>query len=225
MFRNSGPWCAGLLAAAVLAFWPSYLSRPFGPVDAYTHVHAVAMATWCVLLVVQPSLIRLGYRRLHRALGKVSFIVAPALVVVVFLLVHLRMQSLSRPEFDGAAFGFYLPLAFITLFAACYALAIRYRRRPAIHAAFMLGTGLSFIDPVLSRIIAFYGPPLAPDWYPLITFTTIDLLVAVIVYRARGPALPFLVGGFAVVELGWFVVARSDAWLKFAVWYRDLPLT
>jgi hypothetical protein len=225
MFRNSGPWCAGLLAAAVLAFWPSYLSRPFGPVDVYTHVHAVAMATWCALLVVQPSLIRFGHRGLHRALGKVSFVLAPAIVVVAFLLVHLRMQSVPRNELDRAAFGFYLPLAFITLFAACYTLAIRYRRRPALHAAFMLGTGLSFIDPVLSRIIAFYGPPLAPDWYPVITFTTIDLLVAAIVIRVRGPTLPFLLGGFALVELGWYVVARSDAWLSFAVWYRDLPLT
>jgi uncharacterized membrane protein len=225
MFRSSGVWCAGLLAAAALAFWPSYLSRPFGPVDVYTHVHAVAMATWCALLVVQPSLIRFGHRRLHRALGKVSFLLAPAIVVVGFLLVHLRMRSLPRTDLDGAAFGFYLPLAFITLFAACYALAMGYRRRPALHAAFMLGTGLSFIDPVLSRIIAFYGPPLGPDWYPVITFTTIDLLIAVIVYRARAPALGFLVGGFAVVELGWFVVARSDGWLRFAVWYRDLPLT
>lgn len=225
MFCNSGPWCAGLLAAAVLAFWPSYLSRPFGPVDVYTHVHAAAMATWCALLVVQPTLIRFGRRRLHRALGKVSFVLAPAIVVAAFLLVHLRMQSMPRRYFDGGAFGFYLPLAFIALFGTCYALAIRYRRRPAIHAAFMLGTGLTFIDPVLSRIIAFYGPALAPDWYPVITFTTIDLLLAVIVARVRGPTLPFLLGGFALVEAGWYLVARSDGWLSFAVWYRDLPIT
>lgn len=225
MFRNSGPWGVALLAAALLAFWPSYLSRPFAPVDAYTHVHAVAMTAWCVLLIVQPTLIRFGARPLHRALGKVSFVVAPAVVVVALLLVHVRMRSMRRPDFDTAAFAFYLPLAFIALFAACYALAIRYRRRPALHAAFMLATGLTFIDPVLSRIIAFYGPDIGAAWYPVITFTTIDLLLAVIVVRARGPALPLLLGGFGAVELGWYLVAQSDAWLSLAIWYRDLPLT
>ncbi|MFN0247372.1 MAG: hypothetical protein ACKV2T_10840 [Kofleriaceae bacterium] len=224
MFRNSGVWCAGVGIAALLAFWPSYLSKPFAPVDAYTHVHAITLAIWCVLLVVQPLLIRYGNKPLHRALGKVSLVVAPTIFIVTLLLVHQRMGALPAADFAGAADFFYLPLSFIVLFAACVAFAIRYRRRQTLHAAFMLATPLTFIDPVLSRIIAFYIPTIDGDWYPIITFATADALLAIIAYKARGPVL-WLVAAFGVVELGWFTFAKSDSWLAFAGWFRDLPLT
>lgn len=71
----------GLLTLALLAFWPTYLSRPFASIDAYTHVHAVSGTAWLALLLAQPILLLASRPTLHTALGRTSFVVAPVFVV------------------------------------------------------------------------------------------------------------------------------------------------
>ena len=52
---------AGLLLALALgAFWPMYLSKPFAALDRYTHAHAAVGLAWMLLLVAQPLAIRRG---------------------------------------------------------------------------------------------------------------------------------------------------------------------
>jgi len=47
--RGGAILAAGLLAAALLAFWPSYLSRRGAGFTGYVHVHATAMTLWFAL--------------------------------------------------------------------------------------------------------------------------------------------------------------------------------
>ena len=54
---DSGRWFALLFAGALVAFWPSYLSR-VSALNAYTHFHALTAALWMLLLVAQPIAIR-----------------------------------------------------------------------------------------------------------------------------------------------------------------------
>jgi hypothetical protein len=201
VFRTGGLWCLGLTVAAVFAFWPSYLSLPLAPFDAYTHVHAVAMAMWCALLIAQPTLVWLGRRSWHRTVGKLSYVVAPLVVASTAAVIAHRMAIEVTPFF-------YLPISFCALFAISFALAIYHRREVRLHAAFMLATALTFIDPIGSRLLAFYAPSVPGDYYPVITFATIDVLLAMIVYRVRGRTLA-LAAVFVVVELGWFVIAYA----------------
>jgi len=52
---------AGLLLALALgAFWPMYLSKPFAALDRYTHAHAAVGLAWMLLLVAQPLAMRRG---------------------------------------------------------------------------------------------------------------------------------------------------------------------
>ncbi|MFP3947317.1 MAG: hypothetical protein ACLFWG_01175, partial [Longimicrobiales bacterium] len=62
---RSGPWFAAFFLLALIAFWPSYLSR-LGAQTAYTHLHAVTAAVWMTLLIAQPVLIRIRRFDLHR---------------------------------------------------------------------------------------------------------------------------------------------------------------
>lgn len=78
-------WFAAFLLLALIAFWPTYLSR-IGASTAYTHLHAVTAVLWMMMLVAQPAAIRARRLDLHRGLGKISFGLVPLIVLSVVLL-------------------------------------------------------------------------------------------------------------------------------------------
>lgn len=231
MFRNSGYYFMALLGAGVAAFWPRYISRSPGEVDAYTHVHAAAMVAWCALLIVQPFLIRARRLSVHRGLGSVSYAVAAAVVASSILLAHYRFGSMDEATFAAEARNLYLPLSAVVLFGIAYAGGILYRRKPELHARFMIGTSLPMIDPVLGRVLAFYFPPL-PDYlyYQAVTYGLTDVILLSLVLRDRGRAqgrraFAALLVVFVTTHALWFTWAQSDRWSGVASWFRGLPLT
>ena len=56
------------------------------PFPLVMHMHAVLMGSFLLLLLAQTSLMATGRRELHMQLGIASFVIAPALVVVGFIL-------------------------------------------------------------------------------------------------------------------------------------------
>ena len=231
MFLNSGYWFLALLVAAMAAFWPKYLSQPPGSVDVYTHAHAVAMVLWCGLLIVQPFLIKNGRRSLHRLLGATSYVLAPCVLVASVLLAHLRFRSMDAATFAAEAPSLYLPLSGFALFGGCYAAAMLWRRTPAVHARFMIGTALTTLDPVVGRLLFFYLPPL-PHYlaYQAVTFGGTDALIAWLALKDRGLpqvrwAFPAMLAVFGVTHVLWFTLAQSALWRPVATWFRGLPLS
>lgn len=57
---------------------------PFHPM---THVHAVLMGAWLLLLLAQTTLVAANHRALHQRLGLVSLVLAPAMVLAGIVLV------------------------------------------------------------------------------------------------------------------------------------------
>ncbi len=218
-----------LLTLSAVAFWPRYLSQITAQIDAYTHIHAALALLWCLLLIVQPVLAR-NHRPIHRRLGAISYVIAPSFVAASLLLAHARFRAMSDASFQVEAPSLFLPLSAVLLFSLSYLLAIRYRRNLSLHARFMILTGLPMIDPVLGRVIYFFGPQLPnPLLYQVITFSLTDLVVAILLFR------PFLLrqfrttyaaasASFPLVHMAWFTVAQTSTWLAFASWFRALPL-
>jgi hypothetical protein len=231
MFQNSGYVFLALLAACVAAFWPRYLSKAPGTIDAYTHVHALAMLSWVLLLVVQPFLIRYRRRGAHRALGTVSYLVAPAVVVTSVLLAHTRFKAMSPLVFLAEAHNLYLPLSAAVLFALAWLGGIIYRRVTVLHSGFMVCTALTMLDPILGRILAFYLPPLPHElMYQAITYGSADLILIGLILGKGDDltsrwALKTMLKIFIVAHALWFTLAQSAAWIPFARWFRGLPLT
>jgi len=231
MLRGGATLFAGLFALAVLAFWPSYLSRLGGGFTGYVHVHAAAMTLWFALLVGQALLIRAGRRALHRRLGALSYGLAPLIVVAGVLLAHAALVRDAAVDPTGAGMTAYLPLAMIAWFAACYALAIAYRKDPALHARFMLGTSLAVVDPVASRVAAFYFPPIQDATrYPLVSWGLTAAILIALMAAERGQrrgrtVFPVMLAASTLLFALWFAFAPSGAWLGFARWFRDLPIT
>lgn len=220
-----------LLLLAIPAFWPNYLSQPARSVDRYTHLHAVVAFTWCLLLIVQPFLVARGWRPWHRRLGRAAWVLGPALCLSAVWLANQRFRAMPPEAFTRNATSLYLPLSAVPMFGVPLWLALRHRREVALHARFMIATGLVMVDPVLGRAIAFYLPPLPNDLlYQAITFS---LELAILAWLAWRPPLTVAQRGtylrgvaiFPVIHLGWFTLAQSPAWVPFATWFRSLPLT
>jgi hypothetical protein len=231
VFRNSGYWFAALLVAAGFAFWPRYLSRFQGQIDGYTHFHAAVATLWCLLLIVQPFLIRSGRRDLHRRLGAVAWVVGPLLIAASLLLTNARFRAMDPPTFAAEAANMYLPLQATVTFAWAWGLAMAFRRTAVVHARFMIATGLVLLDPVGGRLLYYYGPPLAhPIHTQILTFGLADLVLLSLLWKppmAPRPKRLFAAGAalFPLVHLGWFTLARKPAWTLLAAWFRGLPLT
>jgi hypothetical protein len=84
---------ASFIAITLAGFVPSSLAkiaavqageRP--PFPAIMHVHAVLMGSFLLLLLAQTTLVATGRCDLHRRLGLVAMVLAPALVVAGFIL-------------------------------------------------------------------------------------------------------------------------------------------
>jgi hypothetical protein len=225
----SGPWFAAFLVVALVAFWPTYLSR-VSTLDAYTHAHALTAALWMLMLAAQPMAIRAGRRDLHRAFGRTSFLLAPFVLAAMILLAHHRLQGLSGKAYLDQTFTLYLQVSLALQWAACYGLAIAYRHRTALHARLMVGTGLTLIDPVVIRFVIWAKPPV--DWnFQWLTFGITDLvLAALIAAERRAPSgrgvFPAMLAVFVVLQApalvgGW----KSAPWQDFARRFAALPLT
>jgi hypothetical protein len=222
---------AAAVPLVVLAFWPLYFSRPLAEVDRYTHLHAIAGSLWLLLLVVQPLAIHREWYRLHFALGKFSYVLAPLFVVAGVLLSHHRLTSMTDETFASEGFSHYLPFYGSVVFALAYVLGLRFRHDAEAHGRFMLLTAIPLIDPVLGRVLAFYFPALPSPWlYQAVTFSLATVVATTLVFSYKGAATSrrALVGylvALVALELGWFTLSLTPQWLETVRWFRSLPLT
>src|SRR5262245_42167506 len=93
LYRASPRIFVLFLAFAAWAFWPSYFSRLFEQPNIRFHLHGVALTLWCAMLVVQSQLIRTQRRAAHRLIGKSSYVLAPAVVLITASFVHYRVAG------------------------------------------------------------------------------------------------------------------------------------
>ena len=228
IFPNVGYFFLALFVGTLFAFWPPYLSH-LPNTDVNAHFHGIVAVIWCGLLIAPPLLIRTN-RALHRRLGTFSKAVAPLFIVEGILLAHHRVGIMSKATFAVRAPSLYLGLAATVLFAASYLLALRYSRRQALHARFMIATGLTMIDPVVVRLFSFYTPTFShPLMYQVWGYGLTDFLLLVLLWRPTMRAQDrgvFLRSAllFPIAHLAWFTIVQGPLWTPFAFWFRSLPL-
>lgn len=135
-----------------LIFFPSF--DGFKPVQ---HFHGAMMMTWMALLIVQPLLIRAGKLSIHRLIGRLSYVIAPLVVVSMFLITKFGYYKpepdLSHQEKVG---GLALQVMDIVQFVVFYSLAIANRHNTYNHMRYMIGTAIMMIGPGLGRALMIY---------------------------------------------------------------------
>lgn len=140
-----------------LVFFPS-----FEGFSVTHHFHGAMMMIWMCFLIVQPLLIRAGRITIHRIIGKFSYMVAPLLMVSIFLVSRIGyyrpVPGLSHEDKIGEIA---LSTPYIPAFAILYCLAIFNRHNTYHHMRFMIGTSLLMIGPGLGRaLIVYFGKTL-----------------------------------------------------------------
>jgi hypothetical protein len=241
VYRLSPRFFVVFLALTVWAFWPSYFSRLFEQPTLLHHAHGIVLALWLVLLVVQAQLIRTQRRPLHRQLGKLSYVLAPAVVVVTTAFVHQRMApalaafpDLPAPLLHSLA----LMLLSLAAFAIFYGLAMANRRDSQTHARWMVCTVFPMFTPVTDRLIAAHMQSLigmlprieGNPVLPVVGFAAADLILLALSWwdwrvNRRRDVFPVALAVLLAYHVGTLTLHRVPAWNAFGKWFLGLPLS
>ncbi len=137
------------------------------------HIHGALMGAWVMLLVVQPFLIHLKKFATHRWLGKLSYAIAPFMIVSMFFIARYNYQTgITEKSAADVMAGQSITWMQIVMFVLFYSLAIYFRRNTFYHMRFMIGTAIIMLGPSMNRLIFSYFPEV-----PVITILLIVLYV------------------------------------------------
>lgn len=241
LYRNSSRFFVAFLVFVVWAFWPSYFARLFEQPNVRFHAHGVALTLWCAMLVVQAQLVKTNRRRLHKQLGKASYVLAPAVILITLSFVHYRVSGGLRviPLLPPSVLYFLaLTLNALVAFAVLFGLAIYYRRTPQVHGRFMLATVFPLFSPVTDRLIAAHFQPLiglvpqidGSPVLPVAGFALADLiLLGLSIWdwrsKQRLRAFPIALAILLVYHASVLTLYKFDFWQSFCRWFLSQPLS
>jgi hypothetical protein len=225
VYRNTAIFIILIMIGVQWGFYQNYSSQfpNFKNKTTTIHVHGILLMMWLVLLVVQPLLIKTGRAKLHRAIGKVSYVLGPLIIISMFLVgkgSYLRhFGELPAQEMLATMV---LDIRGWVSFAIFWALAMLFRKDSASHMRYMIATGIIGLGPGVGRglINSFgvgFGPALTIT--DVLDLAIIGFLLGYDIYRKKNYK-PFLVVFivFLVGSLLW-QVRYSEAWQAFAKSY------
>ena len=228
MYSNASFWFAGLLVFLILGFWPSYFSPTASSATFGQHFHAVIMLGWILMLIVQPWLIRSRRRDIHRVIGRVSFVLAPLVVISALYVVLDNLVKLPQPYPSIGLSFFWLGLASAAFYAMLYILAIINRRDVQLHARYMTATALGFITPGFGRLFSRIGEATGLGFLNFELALWMPAIVGgvMIVHDARKGRvrLPWVLAtaSWFVIVLGFYFLPRFEWFSALADWYLGI---
>ena len=126
----------GLLFVALyvmthLGFYKTYFIQfpSFEDFQLLHHIHGFLMSTWILMLIIQPLLISYGKIKLHHFVGRLSYVIAPMVIVSLLLITKMSYNKgilLSSPR--EAIADQALSIGQFFTFTGFYTLAMVYRK-------------------------------------------------------------------------------------------------
>lgn len=174
---NIGFLIIALMLLTLVGFYPTYISKfpVFEDITNIHHFHGAMMMIWFSLLVIQPFLISYKKYNIHRALGKVSYVIAPIVAYSIFLATqHEYYRDTTYLTKEESLAGLAWDITSMTAFGVCYILAIINRKSTVLHMRYMVGTALIIMGPGVMRIIVVY------EIFGDIKFPTVALITYII---------------------------------------------
>jgi hypothetical protein len=136
----------------IVAFYKTYIVQfpNFSERNGtFIHIHAAISVLWIAMMIAQPFLIQSKNYKLHRTIGKLSYIVFPILILS-FIPQIVRIILHDDPR------GIFFPVADMVLMVIFYILAIYHRKNSSMHMRYMIAVVLVFLFPTLGRIWPIY---------------------------------------------------------------------
>jgi hypothetical protein len=211
------------MAVIVVGFWPSYFAK-WGTVPWQFHAHGVAASIWVMMVFTQSWTAHHKQLPLHRAIGKSSLLLFPFLIGGLMAIIDLTAKGFVAGDDPfrvalGGEFLIGLALA-IAAYVTVFYRALKFRRKVWMHSGYMLTTPLILFESPFSRVMGMILPPfmirgpqdmdkLIPSilWAMAISLA----IIAVIWFRYRDKANPFVVAGAFIVAqmLGMGLMSRN----------------
>jgi len=157
LYQVSYVWFIVFFLVVIAAFWFTYFTKILDQENYRMHTHGVSLIVWCLMLISQAFLIRIKRHSLHKTIGSFSYVLVPLLIYTTIDLLHYRLQANPTP---GTMDFFFVALVLNALiaFVVFYGFAIYFRKKPVIHARYMVCTIFPMFTPATDRIIYIYFP-------------------------------------------------------------------
>lgn len=218
-YRNLGYVLLVLLPIFIAGFWIPYFSeipRFDASITAAVHVHAVLLFSFLLLLIVQPLAIRHKAFAMHRALGKLSNILIPFILIfsVGMLFKEYREHLADGATTSVARQAEFLSAVQLLLFGILYALSIAAIRRRDVptHMRYMICIVLVLLPAGLARTMGYWFG-IRQSTSQTVCLLLIDAFVLGLIAldkRRRLPARPYIAMllAYVVIEAFWFSLGR-----------------
>lgn len=141
-----------MLPLITVAFHKSYGSKfpNFEPgYDIFIHIHAFFASVWVLMLIVQPLLITYKKLAWHRALGKLSYVIFPLLILSF-------VPGILKVVDEGAYKFTFFPVSDCVVLILLYSLAMYNRKNSPKHMRYIISSTLTLLGPTIGRIGPIY---------------------------------------------------------------------
>jgi len=205
-----------------VGFYATYI-RHFPEFNNFSwvhHIHGALMGAWVMLLLLQPVLIHKKMYRVHRVLGKLTYVLVPILLVFMLLIArenyHSGIADASPEEVFARQSITWMQIFMFVLF---YSLAIYYRKQPHKHLRFMIGMAIVMTGPPMGRIILAYWDQTSVPYFviiPLIVKTGLAASLMIIDLIKKKDWMPYSVvlSAFILADIVYYA-RYSGAWESF----------
>lgn len=223
----------GMALAVIAGFSRTFFLKPlfpeaqkFAAPEAIFYIHGTLFSAWILLLIIQPTLVRIGRVNVHRQVGTFGGLLAATMVLVG------TWGALIGAQRPGGFIGIPMPpLQFLivpffdmVLFGLMVGLAIVWRGDSQSHKRLMILGTVNLLEAAIIRIpLKFIA-----DGAPFTSFVLSDVFIVLLVIwdlstRGRIHTVTLWAGALTIISQPIrLLISDTVPWLAFAGWLVGL---
>ena len=148
-----------MVALVFIGFAPSFylrglvhVPRPNPTLPPSVMLHGILFTLWMLVFVAQTQLIAAGRRDIHMRLGLASFVLALAIIPLMYLVGVWQVARANQMPFTDPLNWSIVPLSGIPAYAVMLWIGWSRRRQGPVHKRAMLSAALMLMHPAIGRI-------------------------------------------------------------------------